>query len=278
MFIRTTTLLTTLTLLMSCADQAEDAPVVMQDIKISFSAQFGDEPFSCDGSFAGVGRGDQTYTPTDARLYVHDVTLVRADGTSTPLTLKEDAVFQSQGVALLDFESGADNCANGTLLTNTEILGTAPEGEYTGVRFTIGVPASLNHGNQATAASPLNLTGLWWSWLDGYKFMKVDGRTEGMPIGALFHLGSTQCVDENTDTVCENENTPTIALDWTPSQTIIFDLKKLFEDAHLDMDEGGDLGCTSSPQDPDCAPIFRNLGMPLDAIETPQRVFRTEPS
>lgn len=265
--------------LASCADEPDDTnnqKNQTQPITIEFKAQFGDQPFGCDQSYPNIGRGNQMYTPTDARMYVHNVMVITQDDQKVPIALKDDAVFQSQGVVLLDFEDGANNCDNGTLLTNTEIVGTAPKGPYKAIEFTIGIPPELNHANQATAQSPLNLTGLWWSWLDGYKFMKFDGRTETMLIGALFHLGSTQCDDTQQQTTCQNPNTPTIRLDWQEGQPIIFDLAKLFEDAHLDMDEGEDLGCTSGVKDPDCAPIFRNLGLRFgDNATMPQRVFRT---
>ena len=216
------------------------------------------------------------YTPTDTRMYVHNVMVVMQDDQKAPVILKDDAVFQSQGIVLLDFEDGANNCDNGTLLTNTEIVGTAPKGPYKAIEFTIGVPEKLNHANSTTAQSPLNLTGLWWSWLDGYKFMKVDGRTETMLIGVLFHLGSTVCDDTQDQTSSQNKNTQTIQLTWQEGQPIVFDLAKLFEDAHLDMDEGEALGCISGIKDPDCASIFRNLGLQFgNNVAMPQRVFKT---
>ena len=81
-----------------------------------------------------------------------------------PLSLEQDGAFHNGEVALLDFEDDTGSCSNGTAQTHTQITGTVPEGEYTGLRFTIGVPAERNHVNQATAPSPLNIEGMFWSW------------------------------------------------------------------------------------------------------------------
>jgi len=45
-------------------------------------------------------------------------------------------------LALLDFEDGTGGCVNGTPDVNDRVAGTVPEGHYTGLRFTLGVPFS----------------------------------------------------------------------------------------------------------------------------------------
>lgn len=233
-----------------------------QIVELNVRAVFGDAAFECGTSYEGVGRGAQTYTPRDARMYVHDVELLR-DGEAFALILAEDGAFQTRDVVLLDFEDATGACSNGTPQTNTRIRGVAPAGDYDGVRFKVGVPAFLNHANQAQAPSPLNISGMWWSWKNGYKHMKFDGTTEALPDGVLFHLGSNLCTGDNEEAVCANENTPTITLNGWTGQDILLDLGRLFQDAHLDADEGGAPGCMSGPTDPDCAPIFDALGIPF---------------
>ena len=54
------------------------------------------------------------------------------------------------------------------------IIGTVPQGKYTMLKFTLGIPLALNHEDSTLAPSPLNLTRLWWSRLFGYKFARID--------------------------------------------------------------------------------------------------------
>ena len=140
------------------------------------------------------------------------------------------------------------------------------------MRFTLGVPQELNHADQAVAASPLNITGMWWSWQGGYKFLKIDGRVPGGQDTEprLFHLGSTQCEPDGDSYSCGNINRPSFEVAATADQTIPFDVATLFDGAHLDADDGGPAGCMSGADDPDCAPLFGNLGI---SGSSPKAIF-----
>src|SRR5262249_38814716 len=102
-------------------------------VQIPFVARIGNQPFSCSSAVDG-------FVANDLRFYVHAVELYDADGKPVPVALNDDGAWQSKGVALVDFENGADNCANGTSLTHTTLEGRAPRGDYRGLEFTIGVP------------------------------------------------------------------------------------------------------------------------------------------
>jgi len=143
-----------------------------------------------------------------------------------------------------------------------------PAGDYTGVRFVLGVPFELNHADHVIAPPPLNITSMFWDWNGGYKFFRFDGATTGQPDGMRFHLGSTGCeadADGNV-TSCANPNRAEVALEGFDPDTglIVADLAGLFEGADLDantMDTPP--GCMGAPIDPDCAPYFDNLGLPF---------------
>jgi len=66
-------------------------------------------------------------------------------GKSIPVNLTQDGKWQYQNVALLDFENKSGGCANGTVETRNQIVGTIPKGNYQGLQFTLGVPFNLNH-------------------------------------------------------------------------------------------------------------------------------------
>jgi uncharacterized repeat protein (TIGR04052 family) len=259
-------------------DHDHETPATTQAVALNFALMSGDEAFGCGKTFAGLGRAGSTWTPRDAKLYVHDVRLINAAGEAVAVTITEDGAWQAGGVVLLDFEDGTGTCANGNAAKNATVRGEIARGDYKGVTFKLGVPFEANHQDAAAASSPLNVTTMFWSWQGGYKFLRLDGAADGLPTGALLHLGSTGCEmsAENVVSSCAKPNRPEITLaDYTADKAVVLDLKGLFADAHLDADEGGAPGCMSGVDDPDCAPIFRNLGLPFgDAAATTQRAFR----
>lgn len=240
-------------------------------ITLTFRGEVGGMEFACGRDYAGVGASATTFTAEDFRFYVHDLRVVGADGVQTPIALDDDGQWQDGDVALLDFEDGGSACGSGgNTPTNHVVRGTLPAdlGPITGVRFVVGVPPERNHLDSATQPSPLNLTTMFWSWMDGYKFVRIEGRTTGQPGGIAFHLGATGCTgDARMGTrVCANTNLPEIALDVASEEAlgagaIVADLADLFATTDLDVDAGGLAGCQSSESDPECATIFAELGL-----------------
>lgn len=224
-----------------------------QKVSLKFEAMVGNQPFACGKSYADVGVTHSGITPSDMRFYVSQVELLDARGKPTPLKLEQDGVWQYRDVALLDFEDGSGPCRNGNPGLHTAITGSAPKGRYVGVRFTLGVPFDLNHGDPTIAPSPLNSSAMFWAWQSGYKFVKIDMASSGQqqedmqadgsmqdkvammakidqmkkqggapakrpPRAAGFsvHLGSTACVSPSLTTApseCRNPNRMTVTFD-----------------------------------------------------------------
>lgn len=257
------------------AGSAGEEPVVL-----TFEARVGAEPFSCQKTFAGLGAQKTAVEPLDFRLYIHDVRLLAEGGAEVPLALDQDGVWQHQDLALLDFEDKTGTCSNGTTNLNTTVRGKAPAGSYRGVRFKVGVPFALNHGDSATAPSPLNLSTMFWSWNGGYKFVRIDTRNaDGAPKN--LHLGSTGCAEEGGAVVsCTHPNRPEITLDNLDlaAGKILVDYAAIVADVDLSKEGGGAPGCMSGLTDPECAPIFQRLGLSLEtgAPADGQSVFRVE--
>ena len=82
------------------------SPPTSQAVELKFAAQINGQPFACGQRYEGVGSTRSTITPSDFRMYVSEVKLVRQDGSTVPLQLAQDGVWQQQSVALLDFENG----------------------------------------------------------------------------------------------------------------------------------------------------------------------------
>ena len=289
--------------LVSATAFAQETPITL-----NFAAQIGGETFRCGGAYADIGTTKSTVTPSDFRLYMSDVALIRADGSEQPVTLTQDKKWQYQNVALLDFEDKTGPCSNGTAETNGSVKGTVPAGAYTGVAFTLGVPFALNHADATLAESPLNVTTMFWNWLGGYKFLRVDMDTagaaggqgpKGRERGFVVHLGSTACqpamahgggMAMNSGSAgghgaqgatamqpaqsCANPNRARVTLaGFDPAkQVVIADLKALLSETNVDVNQPDTaLGCMAAPNDGDCPGIFRALGLPSGAA---QRFFR----
>jgi uncharacterized repeat protein (TIGR04052 family) len=164
--------------------------LAQQEVILNFAAEVGGSPFACGEQYSGMGTTAATITPTDFRLYLSALALLDADGKAVPLTLEQDGIWQYQDVALLDFEDGSGPCQNGNTPTNLSIRGTVPAADYKGVQFTLGLPFELNHADNLLAASPLNLSAMFWNWQGGYRFFKVDITAAGSSdMAAGMHMG-----------------------------------------------------------------------------------------
>ncbi|WP_437275585.1 MbnP family copper-binding protein [Sorangium sp. So ce375] len=233
-------------------------------VELQFEGRVGDEVFSCGETYP-VGTPSTDVRFDDFRLYIHDVRLRRADGEEVPLSLEQDGLWQFQDVVLLDFEDKSGSCANGTEPTNGLVRGTVPAGEYDGLSFKLGVPFELNHADVSVAPSPLNLSGLFWSWNAGYKFLRVDSISTADDKPFLMHLGSTGCVDgaDREVTACDRPNVAEIAFqDVDPLKAkVLVDYAALVSDSDVSASADDTPGCMSGPSDLDCVPLFTHLGI-----------------
>lgn len=252
-------------------------------VTVAFEARVGDQVFSCAGTWVGLGTAATSVMISDFRLYIHDVRLRRADGTEVPVALDQDGLWQTQNLALLDFEDRTGSCANGTQDTNAKIRGTAPAGDYDGLSFKLGVPFDLNHGDVASAPSPLNLSGLFWSWNGGYKFFRVDSSPVAGGSAFNLHLGSTGCIGGGNGSIasCERPNVAGVVLaGFNPLTTkVLVDYGAVVAGSDLSVNAGGAPGCQSSLDDPDCAAVFERIGIDFSngSLHPDQQVlFRAE--
>ena len=253
-------------------------------ITISFDARVGDKPARCGETYAGVGTSKAAIFLQDFRIYVSNVRLVTADGAEVPFALTPDNQWQSDKVALLDFENATGNC-NGNAAMNSAVRGTAPAGNYTGVAFEIGVPYEVNHKDPTLASAPLNYSGLTWPWRIGYKFTTIDLDTANKPAtaaqapamqgmggmaasGFSIHLGSTECGAGSPTTPptapCTNPNRPTYRLEGfdLTRQKVVLDLAALLAGTDVTVNAPGSAsGCMAFVADDDCIAIMERFGL-----------------
>lgn len=247
--------------------QVAAAQAPAKPVTIAFQALVGKESFRCNTQFKGLGLSKAEATVSEFRFYVHDLKLLKKDGTAVAVTMSRDTLWQDGEVALLDFESGEGSCSNGTKEERHEVAGTVPVGEYAGISFTLGVPFAKNHLDIAAQRAPLTLSRMYWSWATGYKFLRVDLRAQRPDTAATLpwqlHLGSTTCTPKgNEPTTCANPNRPTITLSGFDAtrDAIALDLATIV--ANVDLLKAGS-GCMSAPTSPSCGVLFSPLGLPF---------------
>jgi len=255
-----------------------------QPIELRFLAEVNGQAFECGQSYKNIGTTRSTMTPTDFRMFVSQFQLMTAEGKAVPVQLVQDNTWQLEGIALLDFENGQGPCRNGTPPMNTVVRGTAPAGQYTGVKFTVGVPFERNHGDPTVAPAPLSSTAMFWTWQGGYKFLKFDTATSGRPIqsakptadgggnasGFSVHLGSTMCASPSrtqAPTACQNPNRIEVSFadfDVKKNQVVV-DMGRVLAGTNVDVNAPKTSpGCMSFAKDPDCPAIMNAMGLPYD--------------
>lgn len=239
---------------------------------VTFTPLVAGAPFSCTQTYPNIGTSHTTMTPMDFRMYVHGVELVRATGERVPLALKADGKWQDASNALLDFEDGTGTCMTNSPETNFTVTGTAAQhSDYQGVEFTVGLPAEMDHLNAATAMAPLNQPAMWWSWVGGYRYMRIDvASTKNQ--AWFFHLGAEACTGaSNTAITCKYPDLARVALNGFKgsAKNVTLDLATLFADSDLDAQNDPMVdpvtGCMSSTADPECPPLFAKLGLAFES-------------
>jgi len=278
---------------------AGSAAAQTQPVTIKFAGEMAGKSFACTGKADGIGATKAAVTPTDFRLYVSNVALVRADGTAVPVTLEQDGKWQHRDIALIDFENGAGNCMNGTAETRDIVVGTVPAGQYKGLKLTIGVPFDLNHNDPTLAPSPLNLTSMFWTWQGGYKFIKIDMNTGNAPVmpakaeghsapqpgdkpaggGFSLHLGSTMCASPSKTTApsaCANSNRIDLTFEaFDPAKNVVV-LDPAPVLAKVDVEKNTpetSPGCMSFPKDPECNTVMPKLGLAYGEYKAEAQAF-----
>ena len=255
-------------------------------IDLQFAGEFAGKPFDCASQYDNIGTSRATVQVSDYRLYVSRIRLLDASGAQTPVTLRDNGPWQHDDIALLDFENASGACTNGTAQTNSLVKLSAPAGEYTGVAFDVGVPFESNHQDPTLAASPLNLTSLFWNWRGGYRFMRVDLQPVGAGMGMkktktgspggmhgkgwALHLGSTGCdasSPTNAPADCAAPNRIAVVFpNAAPgSSTFVIDPEHVLGESDISKNtEGTSPGCMSAPDDPECVAVFTALGLAGD--------------
>lgn len=252
--------------LAGCESADDEVP-----LQVTFAARVGAAPFACGTVYPGVGTTGANVSVEDFRLFVSNVRTLDAAGREHPVKLLPDKKWQSETVALLDFENATGPCGElGTADLNSLVRGMARGDDIAGLRFSLGVPPGEAHQNVGLAKAPLNLGAMFWGWQAGYKFMRVDFTStdaQGAATPWLIHIGSTGCQSEAPTvaptTTCARSNRAEVTLlGWNPSKTVVVDLAALLSTANvLANTQATAPGCMSDASDPECQQVLGGLGL-----------------
>ena len=77
-----------------------------QELSIPFAVQFDGQPVRCDDGLP--------VTMTDLRFFAYDVEFLDASGSAIAARIVRDGAWQSGKVAMIDLETGAGACDDGT--------------------------------------------------------------------------------------------------------------------------------------------------------------------
>lgn len=252
--------------------------------EIKFSAVAGTQPteLNCSDTFKGhASIQDPLFHISesvnihlvDLKFYIHEVKLIKADGSKVDFSLTADNIWQTSRVALLDFEDGTGTCVGGTKEKNTSIRGSVASGSYTGIEFKLGVPFDLNHLMNTSQAAPLNNSTMYWSWQSGYKFMKFEfNATDGAGTTNQLHLASNGCPSSNAtgaNAACTYPNRPTISVTKASgilslsTDSIALDIKNLLNGTNSNITSGGSqILCHGSANTTTaCQTVLTNIGL-----------------
>jgi uncharacterized repeat protein (TIGR04052 family) len=207
-------------------------------VRLEFRPLVNGAPFVCGRSYVGVGSTAASVEVKDLRFYVSDVELVRMDGSLVTLALEPDGAFQTDRIALLDFEDSACGSSVSSPLTHTTLVGRVDVNErYKGVRFRIGVPEDMNHLDLQKAAPPLDRPELWWSWTDGYVFARIFVKSAVFESAGL-QLGSApynfDACSADVPVGCKDDRPRAVLDAFDPTVDVVsFDIATLY--AGLDL-------------------------------------------
>lgn len=259
--------------------------------------------FGQEGHYS-VGVGDLRFYVSNIVFYDQYNEVIDVDFDDNEFQLNHDAGFvglvdltsNSSGSCVSDAIPNSE----GTARTNRVISGNLNDTGVNKVTFDIGVPQAVMKQVIATnsaedAPSPLNE--MYWSWASGYRHFVMNFAIESMHGSTgegYIHIGSRGCGSDGLFALenkaqCDFVNTPKVVLDnFDPAvDTVNIDIEQLLSqlsfapatashgshsDSNSDSDEkmammdSPSVTCHSaSPEmQPDCAPIFANLGLSTD--------------
>jgi len=177
---------TTLIALASCSSSDDNA--VANTVTLDFNNTFNDTTIILgdeNSSFATTNTSEvgQVHHFSELKYVVSNIRLIKADGTEIPYNVN-------------NLDDGATVINQTNPETLSYVLNEIPVGDYTEIKFGLGVKSDLNTLDQVSFPefydnAGANDTEMHWEWGTGYRFTKIEGFYDTDNKELSFHSGST---------------------------------------------------------------------------------------
>ena len=156
-------------------------------LQVAFSNEVDGQPINI-GAMAYTNAAGNQYRVDLLKYYVTNFTLIKEDGSQR--NFKNYNLIDASDVSTTSFT-----------------LDSVSNGNYTSIKFYLGVDSGRNHtGAQDGALDPIN--GMIWTWNTGYIFFKHEGGYKdnmGVNQSLLFHFGTDEALTSITIPVSKFE-------------------------------------------------------------------------
>ncbi|WP_225035627.1 MbnP family protein [Winogradskyella sp. SM1960] len=171
---------------MSCSKD-DDNPVA-NNVTLEFNNTFGDTPIvlgdaTSSTATKNTSEAGQIHHFEEVKYVISNIRLIKADGTEIPYNVN-------------DLDNGATVVNQSNSETLSYVMNDIPVGDYTEIKFGLGVKSELNTLDQTSfpnfyANAGENDTEMHWEWGTGYRFTKIEGFYGSSNDDLSIHSGST---------------------------------------------------------------------------------------
>jgi uncharacterized repeat protein (TIGR04052 family) len=242
-----------------------------EPVELRFEAVLGDAPVACGDVLQGVGEMELTRRLSELRFFVGDVALLDENGSAVAVSLTDDGVWQQPRLGVVDLDDAEGSCS-GSPGEHAILTGEVPEGNYSGIRFRVGVPSNMTEADLAGNRAPLDRSDMQWPWAPAYNFFFLAVTTED-PEGLLPSSGSAETGIYSTVSIggfaAASEDgadvwLPAVQVDgFEPSRDVLqVDLRAILQ--NLDLTTGGACMGSNLPPFPPmdgCSEALTALGL-----------------
>lgn len=194
------------------------------NVELVITPKLGTLPFYFDSTYTTAA--GEKYKITNLKFFLSSISL------SSPLGIESPAssAASKNGVFLVNLTESNFNAGIGKQSFRTVFQ--MKEGEYSDLRFNVGLPRQLNHSDPTNAEPPLDLgkADMFWSWNTGYIFLLIEGKLIGMP-DDIFHFaigGDINIMPISFGNLFNVEPLIEIKKDKTTRIELAFDLHTMF--------------------------------------------------
>lgn len=169
----------------SCSN--DDNPAA-NNVTLSFKNTFQDTEIvlgdaTSSSATINTSEAGQVHHFSELKYVISNIRLVKADGTEIPYNIN-------------DLDNGATIVNQSNPATLNYVLSNIPSGEYSQIKFGLGVRSDLNTLDQVSFpnfynAAGANDTAMMWEWGTGYRFTKIEGFYDTDNKEMSIHTGST---------------------------------------------------------------------------------------